>query len=56
MYPLKFQCFKEKIQRQATKFILRDYNSDYRTGLLRLDLAITFKVDTFGPLQPIIFH
>ena len=28
----------ERVQRQATKFILRDYNSDYRTRLLKLDL------------------
>ena len=29
----------EKIQRQATKFILSDYVSDYKTRLLKLDLV-----------------
>ena len=28
----------EKVQRQATKFILNDYESDYKTRLLKLDL------------------
>ena len=27
-----------RIQRQTTKFILRDYDSDYKTRLLKLDL------------------
>ena len=41
----------EKIQRQATKFILRDFNSDYRTCLLKLDLYYRYNV-YFGPLLP----
>ena len=28
----------EKVRRQATKFILNDYESDYNTRLLKLDL------------------
>ena len=28
----------EKVQRQATKFIINDYESDYKTRLLKLDL------------------
>jgi len=35
---MKYTAILERVQRQATKFILRDYNSDYRTRLLKLDL------------------
>ena len=37
-YLIKDTVILEKIQRQATKFILSDYVSDYKTRLLKLDL------------------
>ena len=37
-YLIKDTVILEKIQRQGTKFILRDFNSDYKTRLLKLDL------------------
>ena len=37
-YLIKDTLILEKIQRQATKFILSDYVSDYKTRLLKLDL------------------
>ena len=37
-YLFKDTVILEKIQRPATKFILRDFNSDYKTCLLKLDL------------------
>jgi len=37
-YLIKDTAALEKIQRQATKFILKDYESNYRTRLLKLDL------------------
>jgi len=37
-YLIKDTTALEKVQRQATKFILKDYISDYRTRLLKLDL------------------
>ena len=37
-YLIKDTITLEKIQRQATKFILKDYDTDYRTRLLKLDL------------------
>ena len=46
-YLIKDTVIPEKIQRQATKFILSDYVSDYKTRLLKLDLL---------PLMYIDFH
>ena len=37
-YLIKDTVILEKIQRQAIKFILSDYVSDYKTRLLKLDL------------------
>ena len=37
-YLIKDTVILEKIQKQATKFILSDYVSDYKTPLLKLDL------------------
>ena len=37
-YLIKDTITLEKIQRQATKFILKDYESSYHTRLLKLDL------------------
>ena len=37
-YLIKDTVMLERIQRQATKFILRGYDSDYKTRLLKLDL------------------
>ena len=37
-YLIKDIIILEKIQRQATKFILSNFNSDYRTRLLKLPL------------------
>jgi len=37
-YLIKDTVILERIQRQATKYILRDYDSNYKTRLLKLDL------------------
>ena len=34
----------EKVQRQATKFILNDYESDYKTRLLKLARSAAINV------------
>ena len=39
-YLIKDTVTLEKIQRQATKFILKDYDSNYRTRFLKLYLLL----------------
>ena len=41
----------EKVQRQTTKFILNDYESDYKTRLLKLDLLpLMYNLDFYDIL------
>ena len=37
-YAIKYIVMLEKVQQRATKFVLNDYNSDYRHRLHKLDL------------------
>ena len=41
-YMIKDTIILEKVQRQATKFILADYDSDYKTCLLQLGLSLMY--------------
>ena len=50
-YMIKDTLTLEKVQRQATKFIPNDYESDYKTRLLKLDLLpLTYILDFYDIL------
>jgi len=55
---IKDTVILERIQRQATKFILRDYNCDCKTRLLQLDYIIFFikaLISSFQYTSPCIY-
>ena len=46
----------EKFQRQATKFTLNDYESDYKTRLLKLDLLPLMYILDFYDISVIFYQ